>query len=90
MTPKERTEHHFGPFWERDFGAITILYQTSLKFFFDLSTGLVFPVGIPWTCYRGHLGLSGPKLQIESENEFPCPFGCGAPKVQNGVEKMSK
>ena len=23
MTPMERTEHHFGPFWEKDFGAIS-------------------------------------------------------------------
>ena len=23
MTPTERTEHHFGPFWEKDFGAIS-------------------------------------------------------------------
>ena len=22
MTPMERTDHHFGPFWEKDFGAI--------------------------------------------------------------------
>ena len=35
----------------------------------------------------GHLGCSGPKLQIEFENEFPGPLGPGGPKVQNGVEK---
>ena len=23
MTPMGRTEHHFGPFWEKDFGAIS-------------------------------------------------------------------
>ena len=23
MTPMERAEHHFGPFWEKDFGAIS-------------------------------------------------------------------
>ena len=23
MTPMERTEHHFGPFWDKDFGAIS-------------------------------------------------------------------
>ena len=23
MTPMERTEHHFGPFWDNDFGAIS-------------------------------------------------------------------
>ena len=30
--------------------------------------------------YRGHLGTSGPKLQIESENEFPGPLGPGPKK----------
>ena len=40
--------------------------------------------------YRGHLGLSGRKLQIEFENGFPGPFGPRAQKVQNGVEKESK
>ena len=40
--------------------------------------------------YKGHLGPSGRKLQIEFENGFPGPFGPGAQKVQNGVEKESK
>ena len=40
--------------------------------------------------YRGHLGPSGRKLQIEFENGFPGPPGPGAQKVQNGVEKESK
>ena len=31
--------------------------------------------GIPWPCYRGHLGPLGPKLEKESENEFPGPRG---------------
>ena len=39
--------------------------------------------------YRGHLGPSGRKLQIEFENGFLGPFGPGAQKVQNGVEKES-
>ena len=37
-------------------------------------------LGIPWTCYRCHLGPSGPKLQTESENEFLGPLGPGAQK----------
>ena len=40
--------------------------------------------------YRGHLGPLGRKLQIEFENGFPGPFGPGAPKVQNRVEKRAK
>ena len=47
-------------------------------------------VGKPWPCYRGHLGPSGRKLQIESEKGFPGPPGPEAQKVQNGVEKESK
>ena len=47
-------------------------------------------VGIPWPCYRGHLGPSGPKSEKESENEFPGPFGPGAQKAENVVEKESK
>ena len=43
-----------------------------------------------FACYRGHLGPSGPKLEKESENEFPGPLGPGAQKVENGVEKESK
>ena len=34
-------------------------------------------LGVPWTCYRGPLG---PKLHIESENEFP---GLSTPEPQN-------
>ena len=45
---------------------------------------------VAWPCYRGHLGPSGRKLQIEFENGFPGPLGPGAQKVQNGVEKESK
>ena len=37
--------------------------------------------------YWGHLGPSGPKLQIESENEFPGLSASGSKEVQNGVEK---
>ena len=40
--------------------------------------------------YRGHFGPSGPKLQKESENEFPGPLGPGAPKVRNGGNKKVK
>ena len=40
--------------------------------------------------YRGHLGPSGQKLQIEFENGLPGPPGPGAQKVQNGVERESK
>ena len=47
-------------------------------------------IGIPWPCYRGHLGPSGPKLEKESENKFPGPLGAGAQKVESGVEKESK
>ena len=47
-------------------------------------------VGNPWPCYRGHLGLSGRKLQIEFENGFPGPPGPGAQKVRKIVEKESK
>ena len=36
------------------------------------------------------MGPSGPKLEKESENEFPGPLGPGAQKVENGVEKESK
>ena len=36
------------------------------------------------------MGPSGPKLQRESENEFPGPLGPKVQKVQNGVEKESK
>ena len=35
------------------------------------STVLLLTVGIAWTCYRGYLGPSCPKLEKESENEFP-------------------
>ena len=51
---------------------------------------LLFWLGNPWPCYRGHLGFSGRKLQIEFENGFPGPPSPGAQKVQNGVEKESK
>ena len=37
-------------------------------------------MGIPWTCYRGHLGPSGPKLERKSETEFLGPLGPGAQK----------
>ena len=47
-------------------------------------------LGNPWTRYRVHLGPWGPKLKKESENAFPGPFGPGARKVENGVEKESK
>ena len=40
--------------------------------------------------YRGHLDPSDRELQIEFENGFPGPFGPGAQKVQNGVEKESE
>ena len=40
--------------------------------------------------YRGHLGPSGRKLQIEFEKEFPGLLGFGAQVVQNGVENESK
>ena len=39
-------------------------------------------VGLPWPCYRGHLGPSGRKLQIEFEIQFPGPLGPGAPNVR--------
>ena len=39
---------------------------------------------------QGSFGPSGPKLEKESENEFPGPLGQGAQKVVNGVEKESK
>ena len=57
------------------------------------NTGLFFFlyfIGIAWPCYRGHLGPPGPKLEKESENEFPGPLGSGAQKVETGVEKESK
>ena len=47
-------------------------------------------VGNPWPCYRGHLGPSGRKLQMEFESGFPGSPGPGAQKVQNRVEKESK
>ena len=42
---------------------------------------------IPWPCYRGHLGPPGPKLEKESENDFPGPLGPRAQKINNRVEK---
>ena len=43
--------------------------------------------GNPWPCYRGHLGLSGRKLQIEFENGFPGPPGPGAQKCKTESKK---
>ena len=43
--------------------------------------------GIPWPCYRGHLGPSGPKLEIESENVFP---GREGPKKSKTESKKSQ
>ena len=37
-----------------------------------------------------HLGPPGPKLEKESENEFPGPLGPGSQKVENEVEKELK
>ena len=43
-------------------------------------------VGIPWICYRGRLGPSAPKLEKESENEFPSAPG---PKKSKTESKKS-
>ena len=40
-----------------------------------------------FACYRGHLGPSGRKLQIEFENEFPGPFGPGPKKSKTESKK---
>ena len=45
--------------------------------------------------YRGHLGPLGPKLEKESENDFPGPLGPGAPrprgpKSRNRIRKRVK
>ena len=40
--------------------------------------------------YRGHLGPSGPKLQIEFGNGFPGPFGPGPPKSPRQSRKRVK
>ena len=53
-----------------------------------LSKGSYF--GIPWACHGVHLGPSGSKMQIESENEFLGPLGLEDQNVQNGVEKESQ
>ena len=44
-------------------------------------------VGIPWTCYIGHLGPSRPKLEKESETALPDHPAPEAQKVRNGVDK---
>ena len=44
-------------------------------------------VGIPWICYRGRLGPSGPKLEKESENEFLDPL---RPRAQKGRKQSRK
>ena len=56
----------------------------------DNPVKILFTFGNPWPCYRGHLGLSGRKVQVEFENGFPGPLGLAAQKVQNGVGKESK
>ena len=40
--------------------------------------------------YRGHLGPPGPKLEKESENEFPGPLGPEAQKVEKRSRKRVK
>ena len=46
---------------------------------------------IPWTCYRGNLGPSGPKLERESENMSSRRLSAAGPKKsKNGVDKESK
>ena len=48
-------------------------------------------VGNPWPCYRGHLGFSGQKLQIEFENGFPALPAPGPKKSKTaGSKKESK
>ena len=61
-----------------DFGALKASSQKSTK------------LAKTFARYRGHLGPPGPKLENESENEFPGPLGPGAQNVENRVEKESK
>ena len=43
MTPMERTEHHLGPFWVKDFGAISAAPSSPGPFVLLLKN--VWPVG---------------------------------------------
>ena len=47
-------------------------------------------VGNPWPCYRGHLGLSGRKLQMEFEKWVPGPSRCRGPKSAKRSRKRVK
>ena len=49
-------------------------------------------LGNAWPCYRGHLGPSGPKLQVDSEfeNGFPGPFWAPGPKKSKTESKKSQ
>ena len=69
----------------------TILWtpQTVLTLFRTLLTpalGGLARLAKTFSRYTGHVGPSGPKLQIKTENEFPGPLASGSKKVQKRVE----
>ena len=72
-------------------GSQTYLVNISARMVLVLDVKTEPQSGIPWPCYRGHLGPSGPKWQMESE-KMSCrgpsrPWGPKSPKRKVSPER---
>ena len=92
LQPEEVTYIGFWNSWpeELDLNYINIYLGNLFPENYHLAEKFDIQIAKTFARYRGHLGPPGPKLEKESENEFPGPLSPGAQKVENGVEKESK
>ena len=98
MTPMERAEHHFRPFWEKDFGAISSgpFFSRPLCFTADQTTTwqLLATLKIPWQsapdAFRANTAATPLRLERQRWPGSLSKWSLACPHYQPVILLMSK